>query len=49
LRISLVLLVAGQVAVAARARAAPRIDEVEEALGHDRSYKVRVRPGRSPR
>jgi hypothetical protein len=42
LRISLVLLVAGQVAVAARARAAPRIDEVEEALGHDRSYKVRV-------
>lgn len=43
LRILLVLLVAGEVTVAARgARAAPRIDEVEEALGHDRSYKVRV-------
>jgi hypothetical protein len=37
------MLVAGQVAAGARpVRAAPRIDEVEEALGHDRSYKVRV-------
>src|SRR6266478_5967389 len=37
------LLVVGVVTSAARAaRAAPRIEEVEEALGHDRSYKVRV-------
>jgi hypothetical protein len=37
------LLVAGQVAAGTRAAwASPRIDEVEEALGHDRSYKVRV-------
>src|SRR5882672_1309368 len=37
------LLVVGVVTSGARpARAAPRIEEVEEALGHDRSYKVRV-------
>jgi hypothetical protein len=37
------LFVAGVVASSARvARAAPRIEEVEEALAHDRSYKVRV-------
>jgi hypothetical protein len=37
------LIVAGWALAAARAaRAAPRIEEVEEALAHDRSYKVRV-------
>jgi hypothetical protein len=37
------LLVVGVVTSSARAaRAAPRIEEVEDALGHDRSYKVRV-------
>jgi hypothetical protein len=37
------LLVAGWVAAGARtACAAPRIEEVEDALAHDRSYKVRV-------
>ncbi|SRR5260221_310539 len=37
------LLVVGVVTSPARAaRAAPRIEEVEDALGHDRSYKVRV-------
>jgi hypothetical protein len=39
----LALIVAGPVAVAARpARAAARIEDVEDALAHDRSYKVRV-------
>ena len=42
-RLMFVLLVAGWVASGARAAlAAPRIDEVEDALAHDRSYKVRV-------
>jgi len=37
------LIVAGPVAAAARpARAAARIEDVEDALAHDRSYKVRV-------
>jgi HEAT repeat protein len=43
LRLLCLLLVAGLVASSARpARAAPRIEEVEDALAHDRSYKVRV-------
>jgi hypothetical protein len=38
-----VVQVAGLMAAGARpVRAAPRIDEVEDALAHDRSYKVRV-------
>src|SRR5262245_58704967 len=44
-RLLLTFLVAGLVvagAGGARARAAPRIEDVEEALSHDRSYKVRV-------
>lgn len=36
------LIVAGPVAADARARAAARIEDVEEALAHDRSYKVRL-------
>ena len=43
LPLTCVLLGAALVAASARpARAAPRIEEVEDALGHDRSYKVRV-------
>ena len=39
----LALIVAGPVAASARpARAAARIEDVEDALAHDRSYKVRV-------
>jgi hypothetical protein len=42
-RLVCILIVAGPVAASARrARAAPRIEEVEDALAHDRSYKVRV-------
>jgi hypothetical protein len=37
-----VLLVAGLVPAGARGARAPRIEDVEEALAHDRSYKVRV-------
>lgn len=43
LRLLCTLLVAGLVAASARpARAGARIEEVEDALAHDRSYKVRV-------
>ena len=42
-RLLIAVFAAGLVAAGARAvRAAPRIDEVEDALAHDRSYKVRV-------
>jgi|SRR5450432_4207184 len=42
-RLLCTLLVAGLVVTSARSvRAAPRIEDVEDALAHDRSYKVRV-------